>query len=402
MTAASKPSRSILLVCLLGIGVGLMGCAPRHTQPEFDFSHITLVPTLVEPTPVLYTFGLILSGPYNDQGENQAHYLAGTYVEAKLSDTKMIYIDQPGIEPALAAEKLKGQGARLIIFTSSQMAESGLQFARAHPELYVVIVAGDQAWPSGQNYAALPNLSNVAGRMEYGQMIAGCAAALTTQTGNIGYLGLRDEYESRRLAASAFLGTKYCWQNYRAQDPIRLKFLVAPAGDPAQSAENLYANGSDVLILGPGTQQAIPVAQMQNAAGRHAWVIAYDSIPACQAAPQTCLGVPYFNWGPAYVTAVKAAQDGNWQPAFRWNGPDWADINESDTSAIGFFRGPALSQAVNVGLDHFVEELAFGLNLWTGPLNLLDGTSYLPAGQAATDEQVWYLPDLLQGMSRWP
>jgi simple sugar transport system substrate-binding protein len=403
MSTTSGRLQKFLLLCLLGISLGSAACSPRRAQPDFDFSNLTLIPTLVEePTPVLYTFGLILSGPYNDQGWNQAHYLAGTYVEAKLPDTKMIYVDLPNLELTLAAQKLKEQGAHLVIFTSSQMAESGLQFARANPNIYVVIIGGDQAWPSGYNYAALPNLSNIAGRMEYGQMIAGCAAALTTQTGTIGYLGLREECESRRLAASAFLGAKYCWQTYRAQDPALLKFVVTPAGEPAQKASDLYASGVDVLILGDGAEQAVMVAQMQAAAGGRVWVIPYDSIPACKNAPQTCLGVPYFNWGPAYVTAVKSAQDGNWQPAFRWNGPDWADINESDTSAIGFFRGQAISPQANIGLDRFIEELAFGLNLWIGPLNLSDGVSYLPNGQIATDEQVWYFSGLLQGMSLWP
>ncbi len=49
-------------------------------------------------------------------------------------------------------------------------------------------------------------------------------------------------------------------------------------------------------------------------------------------------------------------------------------------------------------MDKFVGELSGGLKLWKGPLALQDGTSYLDAGQAATDQQVWYLPQLLQGM----
>jgi len=42
--------------------------------------------------------------------------------------------------------------------------------------------------------------------------------------------------------------------------------------------------------------------------------------------------------------------------------------------------------------------LAGGLNLWTGPTNLQDGTEYLAEGVVATDVQVWYLPQLLEGM----
>jgi simple sugar transport system substrate-binding protein len=31
-------------------------------------------------------------------------------------------------------------------------------------------------------------------------------------------------------------------------------------------------------------------------------------------------------------------------------------------------------------------------------LNLQDTTAYLKAGEKATDQQIWYLPQLLQGM----
>ena len=49
-------------------------------------------------------------------------------------------------------------------------------------------------------------------------------------------------------------------------------------------------------------------------------------------------------------------------------------------------------------LDAFIAELAGGLNLWTGPINLQDGTVYLADGTVATDQQIWYLPQLLEGM----
>ena len=60
------------------------------------------------------------------------------------------------------------------------------------------------------------------GRMEYGKMMAGCAAALTTKTGKIGYLGPLINDETRRLAASAYLGAKYCWTQRARQRCRRL------------------------------------------------------------------------------------------------------------------------------------------------------------------------------------
>ena len=133
-------------------------------------------------------------------------------------------------------------------------------------------------------------------------------------------------------------------------------------------------------------------------AGKDTYAIAYDYKDNCNVAPDICLGVPYFNWGPAYLSTFKTAIDGTWQEGFQWNGPDWADINNPDTSAIGFMKGNGLSAEASSNLDQFIGELAGGLDLWTGPINLQDGTGYLADGETATDQQIWYLPQLLEGM----
>ena len=65
---------------------------------------------------------------------------------------------------------------------------------------------------------------------------------------------------------------------------------------------------------------------------------------------------------------------------------------------IGFNKGGALSEENAAKIDQFIAELGGGLNLWTGPINLQDGTAYLADGEVATDLQVWYLPKLLEGM----
>ena len=70
----------------------------------------------------------------------------------------------------------------------------------------------------------------------------------------------------------------------------------------------------------------------------------------------------------------------------------------ADTSAVGFQKGAALSDDNAKMVDDFIAELAGGLNLWVGPLNLQDGSEYLAEGEVASDYQVWYLPQLLEGM----
>jgi simple sugar transport system substrate-binding protein len=80
-------------------------------------------------------------------------------------------------------------------------------------------------------------------------------------------------------------------------------------------------------------------------------------------------------------------------------GPDWNDMNNTMTSAIGFLNGKALSADGASALAAFAKGLGDGsVNLFSGPLNYQDKTVFLKAGETATDEQIWNLPQLLEGM----
>ncbi len=361
------------------------------------------------------TFGMLLVGPKNDHGWSQAHYEAGLYIEENVPGATMLYLENvysgspsyPGTTTSQLAEQLVDQGARFIIFNSDDMKDEATKFAQDHPDIYVIMASGDQVWEDGEAYVELPNMVNIMGRMEYGKMMAGCAAALTSQTGKIGYLGPLINDETRRLASSAYLGAKYCWTQ-AGNDAAALQFKVTWIGfwfnipgvtsDPTQVADDFFNSGFDVVISGIDTTEAIVEAQKFADDGQQVWAIPYDFMGACDTAPAICLGVPYFNWGPAYLATFQTAVDGTWESNFQWNAPDWTDINNPDTSAVGFVSGPGLSAEDAASLDAFIAELAGGLNLWTGPINLQDGTVYLADGEVATDQQVWYLPELLEGM----
>jgi simple sugar transport system substrate-binding protein len=359
-----------------------------------------------------FVFGMLLVGPYNDNGWSQAHYEAGLYVEEKFG-AKMVYLDKvnpadrPGTTPDQLAEELVAQGAKLVIFNSDDMKDASTTFAKNNPDVYVIMASGDQVWEDGKVYEEIPNLMNIMGRMEYGKMIGGCAAALSTETGKIGYLGPLINDETRRLAASAYLGARHCWEA-AGNDPASLEFKVTWIGfwfhipgfttDPVDVSKDFYTTGYDVVISGIDNPVNLGEAQKLTAEGTPSFGVAYDYVAACDAAPDVCLGVPYFNWGPDYLAAIQSAAEGSWQSVFLWQSPDWSDINNHDTSAIGFAKGNALSAEAGAVLDTFIADLAGGLNLWTGPINLQDGTAYLADGEEATDQQVWYLPQLLEGM----
>ncbi len=361
-----------------------------------------------------FIFGILMVGPYNDRGWSQAHYDAGLYVQEKLPGAEMIYVDKvnsadrPGTTPAQLAEDLLSKGAQLIIFNSDDMKDSALEFAQAHPDVPVIHASGDSSWENGKDFKNLPNLANIMGKMEYGKMIAGCAAALTTQTGKIGYLGPLINDETRRLAASAYLGAKYCWEEFAGKDPSALGFKVTWIGfwfnipgvtsDPTQVADEFLNSGFDVVISGIDTTEGLTEAKKMADAGQAVWAIPYDYKGSCEEAPDVCLGVPYFNWGPAYLKQIGLILDDKFEMIWEWNSPDWKDINNLDTTAVGFVKGNALGEDAASNLDKFIDELKGGKNLWAGPINLQDGSSYLADGEEATDQQIWYLPQLLEGM----
>jgi simple sugar transport system substrate-binding protein len=363
-----------------------------------------------------YVFGMLLVGTKNDQGWSQAHYDAGLYVEKNIPGSKMLYLENvysgspsyPGSTTSQLAEQLVSQGAKLVIFNSDDMKDEATKFAQAHPDVKVIMASGDQVWQAGHAYVAMPNMVNIMGKVEYMKMIGGCAAALTTQTGKIGYLGALINDETRRLAASAYLGAKYCWTHVLGKDAASLAFKVTWIGfwfnipgvtsDPTTVADEFFNSGYDVVISGIDTTEALVEAKKMHDAGKSDWAVSYDYKTNCNGAPEVCLGVPYFNWGPSYLSTIKTAIDGTFASNFQWLGPDWTNINNPDTSAVGYVKGDGLSAENSTKLDAFTAELAGGLNLWTGPLNLQDKSVYLAAGTAATDQQIWYLPQLLEGM----
>ncbi len=356
-------------------------------------------------------FGVILVGPKNDHGWSQAHHDGGLYVEENLPGATMIAFESlnPADKPEATLEgivdDMVAQGAKLIFTTSDEFEEDTLGAAEKHPDVTFINVSGDDAL-TGE---APANLGNIMGRMEDMKAIAGCAAALASETGSLGYLGPLINFETRRLASSAYLGARYCYENYRDMNANDLEFTVNWIGfwfnipgvtlDPTEVTNSFIDSGADVVLSGIDTTEGIDVAGQRAAQGDAVWAVPYDFEGSCDNAPDICLGVPYFNWGPAYLETVKAVQDGSWEQSWDWNVAYWDDLTDNDKTPVGWLDGPGLSDEMKSNLDLFIAGLASGdINVWSGPMNLQDGTAYLDDGQAATDEEIWYLPQLLEGM----
>lgn len=365
-------------------------------------------------------FGIVLVGPENDRGWSQAHYEAGQYVETNLPGSRMVFF--PSLNPADAPEttlqdvvqNMVDEGAQIIFTASDAFEEDTVAVAEGFPEVTFINISGDDVLTN----EAPANVGNLMGQMEWGKLIAGCAAGLTTETGNIGYLGPLINGETRRLASSAYLGARYCYENYAGGNPDDLNFTVTWIGfwfnipgvtlDPTEETNSFFDGGADVVISGIDTPEVITVAAQRAGEGESIRAIPYDFRGACELGAEVCLGVPYFNWGPDYLSLVQQVQGDTWTQAWDWAGPDWADLNNLDTSVIGFLQGDGLNEDDAASLQTFIADLsAFAVNplvpdsfaLWQGPLTLQDGTVLAEEGQLVNVLDVWYLPQLLEGMN---
>ncbi len=387
-----------LILCMTVFVLLLLAVTPLAAQEEF-------------------VFGVILVGPESDHGWSQAHFEAGHYVEASIPGTRMVFFpslnsaDAPETTMHDVVQNMVDEGAQIVFTTSDAFEEDTAGVAAAFPDVTFINVSGDDVL-TGE---APPNVGNVMGQIEWMKLVAGCAAGLATETGNIGYLGPLINGETRRLAASAYLGARYCYE-LDGGNPEDLTFTVTWIGfwfnipgvtlDPTAETNTFFDSGADVVISGIDTPEVIQIAAQRAANGENVFAVPYDYREACAQGPEVCLGVPFFNWGPDYVRIVQSVQSGEWMPSWDWQEPDWSDINNPDTSAVGFLSGDALGENADA-LNQFIADLAsYATNpfvpdsfaLWSGPLSLQDGTELAAQGQLVEILDVWYLPQLLDGM----
>ena len=161
-------------------------------------------------------------------------------------------------------------------------------------------------------------------------------------------------------------------------------------------------------MSGIDTTEAIVVAGQRAAEGETVFSMAYTSLQGCDQAPDTCIGIPYYNWGVAYLDHVSSAAAGEWEQGWDWLGPNFDDPSNIDTSITWFQRGGGLTDEVSMQLDGFIAEMtafaademnADSIYLWQGPLTLQDGTELAAAGESVALNDIWYLTQLLDGMT---
>jgi simple sugar transport system substrate-binding protein len=365
-----------------------------------------------------FVFGMVLVGPKDDRGWSQSHFEGGQYIEENIPGARMLFFeslnaaDTPETTLADVVSLFVDEGAKLIFTTSDAFEEDTVAVAEQYPDVVFINVSGDDVLVG----TAPANVGNVMAMSEWPRLISGCTAALMSDTGKIGYIGPLINAETRRVAASAYLGAQYCWENIAGKDLADLQFEITWIGfwfaipgvtlDVTEESNAFFDRGFDVVMSGIDTTEMVAVASQRSAEGERVFSMAYNSRLGCDQGPESCLGVPFYNWGVGFLPIAQAVIDGTWEPSWDWLRPNFEDLNDDATNITGYQFGDAVTDEVRAQVDAFiVDYTAFGLGnedaiyLWEGPLNLQDGTELAPEGENVALTDIWYLPQLLEGMT---
>jgi len=288
----------------------------------------------------------IYVGPHNDGGWSQAHDAGRLYVQKVLgSKVQTTYKENIAVGAQLqqTVASLVNQGYKMIFGTSYGYFDKKL--AAKYPS-----VLFEQA--TGTDTAS--NLSEYFGAAEDTVFLSGMAAGAASKTGDIGYVVAYPIPEVIRHANAFALGAQLTHPGAKVH-LVWTNSWFDPAKEK-KAAQSLHAAGADVLgqnVDSPATGQFAESAAIP-------WV-GYDS-NAQKFAPKSWLTASVYNWGPYYLSRVKAAMAGTWKPGFYYG-----SIKQGFTGLAPF--GPDVSAATKAAIAAKMKAIENGsFYEFTGPL----------------------------------
>lgn len=306
-----------------------------------------------------FKVAFIYVGPHNDGGWSQAHEDGRLYVNKTLgSKVQTTYKENiaVGTQFDQTVSSLRAQGYKMIFATSYGYVTPAV--AAKYPDVKFEQATG--------TYIS-KNVSEYYGTGEDTVYLSGMAAGAAAKCNTIGYVAAFPIPEVIRHTNAFALGAE-------ATHPgIKVKLIWTNSWfDPAKekkAAQSLHGSGACVL----GQNVDSPATGQYAESVKSPWV-GYDS-DASKFAPKSWLTAAVYNWGPYYVSRIKAAMNGTWKPGFYYG-----NIKDNFTTIAPF--GPGVSAAAKAKIN---AKLAFLKNHpdaeFTGPLYDQSGKLRVAKGQ---------------------
>ena len=360
----------VVLSAVLCLLIVLTGCgqkaAPEAGAPESGKT--------VE-TPKMKV-GFILSGPISDGGYVHAHNLGRLMVEEELG-VETLYKEsvKEGPDVEKVARDMIDQGATAIFATSFGYMDYVEKLAKEFPEVKFFHSAG---------YKSSENMVNYFGRMEEPRYLSGIVAGLKTKTNKIGYVASFSFPEVIRGIDAFALGVQSV--NPDAVVSVTWTHTWYDPAKEKEAAKALLDDGADVI-----TQHQNSAGAQQAAEERGVWSIGYNADMTAQA-PKAHLTAAAWNWGPYYVSQVKALMEGTWKAENYLGGiADGMVVLTPLTE-----NAPPEAKEIVAEIEKQMKEGTF--HIFSGPIKDQTGSVKIPEGKVYTDEEMLQINWFVEGI----
>jgi basic membrane protein A len=336
-------------LALVAAGCGSSGGKPSAAKPATGW-------TVAHP----FKAAFIYVGAPSDAGWTHAHDVGRLAVQSYFGGRVQTLYKQnvpEGPQVSQVITQLVNAGANIVFATSFGYQPAMAQAAKKYPNVYF-----EQA--TGTDMAA--NLSEYYGAGEDGDYLSGMAAGAATKNNKIGFVApypipevIRevDAFTMGARAVNPKATVKVVWTNTWFNPSVE-----------RSAAESLVAAGVDVL--GDG-QDSPTTGQVAGASGLK-WT-GYDS-NQLSFAPNAWLTATTYNWGPYYISEIKAAMNRTWKSHFYYGG-----LGDGFVVMAPF--GSSVSAATAAAITAKESQIKAGtFSPFTGPITKQDGSAGVPAG----------------------
>ena len=310
--------------------------------------------------------GFVYVGPIGDHGWSYEHNQGRLAVEKAFGDkVKTTYVENVSEGPD--AERVIQQLARTgydIIFTTS--------FGYMNPTIKVAKRFKKVKFEHATGFKRAKNVATYSGRFYEGRHVIGLIAGKMTKTNTIGYIASFPIPEVVRGINAAYLAAK------SVNPAVKFKVIwVSTWFDPgkeADAAKALIDQGADILMQHTDSPAAMQIAETKG-------IFAFGQASDMRAfGPNAQLSSIIDDWGPYYVSRVKAVMDGTWKSQ-----DTWAGFGQGLVKVAAF--STKIPEDVRAMAAKARDDIAAGtLHPFTGPINKQDGSPWLKAGETAPDD----------------
>ncbi len=351
-----------LLVCTTVLALALVACGPVVTPAP--------APSPIEEEVTEAAF--VYVGPVGDHGWTFAHDAGRKYLEENVDNVKTTFLESVSDVDAEARIRDLAEAGNDIIFTTSfSFRDATAKVAPEYPDVIFENCSG---------FLTDENMGSYFGRMYQAKYLAGIVAGMTSKTNKIGYVAPIQIPEVIRLVNACTLGAR----SVNPEVTMEVVWIGNWFDPPAETAavESMVAQGVDVIFTGTDTTVPVVTADQNGV-----WSVGYDSCESCDAAPETCLTTPCWDWGPTYAARVEAVKSGTWTPQATYD-------SMFDGIAVLTDLGPAAPSEAQEAVDAAKAEIK-ARDVFCGPIYDNSGTMRVAEGECLSDLELicfdWYV-----------